>query len=46
MLRIVLIVCALLVAGGVSILTRNYLSARESRMGPASKPWRWPKSWS
>ena len=34
MLRIVLIVCALLVAGGVSILTRNYLTAQESRMGP------------
>jgi pilus assembly protein CpaB len=36
-LRIVLIVCALLVAGGVSILTRNYLTARESRMGPAAE---------
>ena len=37
MLRIVLIVCALLVAGGVSILTRNYLTAQESRMGPAAE---------
>ena len=37
MLRIFLIVCALLVAGGVSLLTRNYLSARESHMAPASE---------
>ena len=37
MLRIILIVCALLVAGGVSILTRNYLTAQESRMGPAAE---------
>src|SRR5687767_11386712 len=36
MLRIVLIVCALLVAGAVSILTRNYLTAQEKRMAPAN----------
>jgi pilus assembly protein CpaB len=35
MLRIFLIVCALLVAAGVSLLTRNYLSARESHMASA-----------
>ena len=37
MLRIVLIAGALLVAGGVSILTRNYLTAQESRMGPTAE---------
>jgi pilus assembly protein CpaB len=37
MLRIVLILCAMLVAGGVSLLTRNYLTAQERRMAPANE---------